>query len=232
MKDEFVAMVSHELRTPLTSIRSFAEILRDTPDIEADKRQQFLRIMVLESERLSRLIDEILDLARLESGRLSLKPIPVDLMHIAKQSSQALARLHADQGIDVEWVTDVSIAMVMADPDRLEQVIINLLENARKFADPDHPIVRLHIYATDHAVCLSVEDNGPGIPVDERDNVFEKFYQLKLAKRKQADQRPKGSGLGLPISRAIIHHLGGKLWVDTSALGGAAIKLSLPRHTV
>ena len=232
MKDEFVAMVSHELRTPLTSIRSFAEILRDTPTIEAEKRQQFLDIMVLESERLSRLIDEILDLARLESGHLSLQPITVDLIHIAQQSRQALARLHAEQGIDVEWVCDVSNAPVMADPDRLEQVIINLLENARKFANPEHPRIRLHVYEADQGYCLSVEDNGPGIPIGERDNVFEKFYQLTLSKNEHASHRPKGSGLGLPISRAIIHHLDGELWVDASSLGGAAMTLSLPRHIV
>lgn len=232
MKDEFVAMVSHELRTPLTSIRSFAEILRDTPDIEGEKRQHFLGIMVLESQRLSRLIDEILDLARLESGRLSLKPVPVDLTQVAQQSSDALARLHDEQEIRFEWIADASPAMVMADPDRLEQVIINLLENARKFADPEHPRIRLHVYEVEHSFCLSVEDNGPGIPIAERDNVFEKFYQLTLRKAKNSSHRPKGSGLGLPISRAIIHHLGGKLWVDSSTLGGAAIKLALPRHSV
>ncbi|XQU07357.1 sensor histidine kinase [Halomonas sp. LY9] len=232
MKDEFVAMVSHELRTPLTSIRSFAEILRDTPDIEAEKRQHFLGIMVLESQRLSRLIDEILDLARLESGRLSLKPVPVDLALVAKQSSEALARLHDEQGLTFEFIAEVSTAMVLADPDRLEQVIINLLENARKFADTQQPRITLRIYEYNGAFRLSVEDNGPGIPVAERENVFEKFYQLKLKESPKIQGRPKGSGLGLPISRAIIHHLGGKLWAETSTLGGTALQLELPRHSV
>lgn len=164
MKDEFVAMISHELRTPLTSIRSFAEILRDTPDIAADKRQQFLSIMVLESQRLSRLIEEILDLARLESGRLTMKPVAVDLTKLAKQSSDAIFRLHDEQSVEFEFFAEASPAIVTADPDRLEQVIINLLENARKFAAPRHPNIRLSVYPVDNTFQLSVEDNGPGIP--------------------------------------------------------------------
>ena len=232
MKDEFVAMVSHELRTPLTSIRSFAEILRDTPDIDAEKRQHFLGIMVLESQRLSRLIDEILDLARLESGRLSLKPVPVDLTQVAQQSIEALARLHDEKGLSFELQVEASPAMVQADPDRLEQVIINLLENARKFANAHQPKIRMRIYACEGCYRLSVEDNGPGIPVSERENVFEKFYQLKLKEAPQIQGRPKGSGLGLPISRAIIHHLGGKLWAEASSLGGTTLQLELPRYTV
>ncbi len=229
MKDEFVAMISHELRTPLTSIRSFAEILRDTPDIAADKRQQFLSIMVLESQRLSRLIEEILDLARLESGRLTMKPVAVDLTKLAKQSSDAIFRLHDEQSVEFEFFAEASPAIVTADPDRLEQVIINLLENARKFAAPRHPNIKLSVYPVDNTFQLSVEDNGPGIPPSERENVFEKFYQLQLREHTTEKGRPKGSGLGLPISRAIIHHLGGKLWATESPLGGTKMVLELPK---
>jgi len=222
-------MISHELRTPLTSIRSFAEILRDTPDIAADKRQQFLSIMVLESQRLSRLIEEILDLARLESGRLTMKPVAVDLTKLAKQSSDAIFRLHDEQSVEFEFFAEASPAIVTADPDRLEQVIINLLENARKFAAPRHPNIRLSVYPVDNTFQLSVEDNGPGIPPSERENVFEKFYQLQLREHATEKGRPKGSGLGLPISRAIIHHLGGKLWATESPLGGTKMVLELPK---
>ena len=230
MKDEFVAMVSHELRTPLTSIRSFAEILRDTPDISDDKRHQFLAIMVQESERLSRLIEEILDLARLESGRLTMSPKPIDLVALARQSSDALARLHQEEALTFELVVQPETAMVEADPDRLEQVIINLLENARKFAHHTHPEIMLSVEAYEDHFRLSVDDNGPGIPEEEREHVFEKFYQLQRNGH-SSPQRPKGSGLGLPISRAIVQHLGGKLWAEASPLGGTRMSIELPTLT-
>lgn len=230
MKDEFVAMVSHELRTPLTSIRSFAEILRDTPDISDDKRHQFLAIMVQESERLSRLIEEILDLARLESGRFTMSPQPVDLVVLARQSSDALARLHQEEALTFELVVQPETAMVEADPDRLEQVIINLLENARKFAHHTHPEIMLSVEAYEDHFRLSVDDNGPGIPEEEREHVFEKFYQLQRNGH-SSPQRPKGSGLGLPISRAIVQHLGGKLWAEASPLGGTRMSIELPALT-
>ncbi len=181
--------------------------MRDTPDISDDKRHQFLAIMVQESERLSRLIEEILDLARLESGRFTMSPQPVDLVVLARQSSDALARLHQEEALTFELVVQPETAMVEADPDRLEQVIINLLENARKFAHHTHPEIMLSVEAYEDHFRLSVDDNGPGIPEEEREHVFEKFYQLQRNGH-SSPQRPKGSGLGLPISRAIVQHLG------------------------
>ena len=127
---------------------------------------------------------------------------------------------------------DVSLeadpAMVVGDHDRLEQVIINLLDNAGKFADREQPKVRLTLYRHRRHFRLSVEDNGAGISEDERERVFEKFHQIQ-----QGDDiprgRPRGSGLGLPISRGIIAHLGGRLWVeDAKTLGGACLTLELP----
>ncbi|HAA45800.1 MAG: sensor signal transduction histidine kinase [Halomonas sp. 54_146] len=228
LKDEFVAMVSHELRTPLTSIRAFAEILRDSIELPEEKRQHFLGVIVHESQRLSRLIEEILDLARLESGRLTLNPVPLDLAALARHSIDTIAHLHKERGIELDVNLEADPAMVIGDQDRLEQVIINLLDNAGKFADRDQPKVRLALYRHRRHFRLSVEDNGAGISADERERVFEKFHQI------QQDSdiprgRPKGSGLGLPISRGIIAHLGGRLWVeDAKHLGGACLTLELP----
>lgn len=228
LKDEFVAMVSHELRTPLTSIRAFAEILRDSGQLPEEKRQHFLGVIVHESQRLSRLIEEILDLARLESGRLTLNPTPLDLSALARQSVDAVARLHEDRGISLDVSITAETAIVVGDQDRLEQVIINLLDNASKFADRDHPKVRLSLYRHRQHYRLSVEDNGPGISADERERVFEKFHQIQQSGETPRG-RPKGSGLGLPISRGIIAHLGGRLWVeDAKTLGGACLTLELP----
>lgn len=231
LKDEFVAMVSHELRTPLTSIRAFAEILRDSESLPDEKRVHFLDVVVKESQRLSRLIEEILDLARLESGRLTLDPRPLDLVELVRHSIDAVHRLQEDRGVALEVDIEPGEAMVIGDPDRLEQVIINLLDNAGKFANDGNPRIRLHLARHKANFCLSVEDNGPGIAANERERVFEKFHQIQRHDD-TADQvrgRPRGSGLGLPISRGIVAHLGGRLWVeDAPTLGGACLVMELP----
>ncbi|APX93383.1 histidine kinase [Halomonas sp. 1513] len=229
LKDEFVAMVSHELRTPLTSIRAFAEILRDGQALPDDKRAHFLDVMVLESQRLSRLIEEILDLARLESGRLTLNPQPLDLAALAQQSVAAVQRVQEERGVALSVDLEADEAWVIGDPDRLEQVIINLLDNASKFADDHAPRVRLHLWRHQQQWRLAVEDNGPGISADERERVFEKFHQIKQQHDTGKTRgRPRGSGLGLPISRGIVAHLGGRLWVeDAPTLGGACLVMEL-----
>ncbi len=228
LKDEFVAMVSHELRTPLTSIRAFAEILHDSQDLPEEKRRHFLDVVVHESQRLSRLIEEILDLARLESGRLTLNPQRLDLVILARHSLDAVHRLQENRGVDLEVDISLDTAWVVGDPDRLEQVIINLVDNAGKFTDDDDPRVLVRLERHKDHFRLAVEDNGPGIAEGERERVFEKFHQIKHS-GSQARGRPKGSGLGLPISRGIVAHLGGRLWVeDAPHLGGACLVMEMP----
>jgi len=231
LKDEFVAMVSHELRTPLTSIRAFAEILRDSPDIEIEKQSHFLGVIVKESERLSRLIEEILDLARLESGRMRLNPVRLDFKQLAKDSADAMAQLYQEGRTQLVIALPEEPAWVTADPDRLQQVVINLLDNARKFADTAQPQVKMKLQTWKKHWRLSVEDNGSGIIESEREKVFEKFHQIQLQQGKAGDKsRPKGSGLGLPISRGIIAHLGGRLWVEEpEELMGARLIIELPK---
>ena len=231
LKDEFVAMVSHELRTPLTSIRAFAEILRDSGTLPEEKRVHFLNVVVKESQRLSRLIEEILDLARLESGRLTLNPQRLDLVELTRHSVDAVHHMQKDRGVALEVEIEPEAAAVVGDPDRLEQVIINLLDNAGKFADPDDPRVLLRLAPHKNHYRLSVEDNGPGIAEEERERVFEKFHQIQRPGEtpEQTRGRPRGSGLGLPISRGIVAHLGGRLWVeDAPHLGGACLTMELP----
>ncbi|HCR98004.1 MULTISPECIES: sensor histidine kinase [Halomonas] len=228
LKDEFVAMVSHELRTPLTSIRAFAEILSGSQAVPEEKRQHFLHVMVLESQRLSRLIDEILDLARLESGRMTFDAKTLDLAALTDHSLEAIARLQEQRNVHLEITILERPSNVIGDPDRLEQIIINLLDNASKFADPADPHVLLRLYKQNQHVYLCVEDNGAGIEPSAREHVFEKFHQLQPGDTSTGG-RPKGSGLGLPISRAIAVHMGGRLWVeDAQVLKGACFVLTLP----
>lgn len=229
LKDEFVAMVSHELRTPLTSIRAFAEILRDTPDLPVQKQSHFLEVIVRESERLSRLIEEILDLARLESGRMTLSPQPVEMCTALRQALDAVTRLYEERGVELELQLPETPVWVSADVDRLQQVLINLLDNARKFASVPDGRVIAQIRRYKNHVRLSVEDNGDGIPSDQREKVFEKFHQVEALEGERPKGRPKGTGLGLPICRGILAHLGGRLWVDEpEQLKGAHLMMELP----
>ncbi|WP_193496021.1 sensor histidine kinase [Nitrincola alkalisediminis] len=230
LKDEFIAMVSHELRTPLTSIRAFAEILRDTPNIASEKRAHFLDVIVRESERLSRLIEEILDLARIESGRMQLKPERINLIEALEQSIEAVIRLYEERDIKIQVNLCLEEAWVIADTDRLQQVIINLLDNARKFANSTKGKVNVTLTQNKRCFRLSVEDNGEGIPQDQRELVFEKFHQVKQGNQARPKGRPKGTGLGLPICRGILAHMGGRLWIDDPAsLEGAHIIMELPK---
>ncbi|PSL16846.1 Na+/proline symporter [Marinobacterium halophilum] len=230
LKDEFVAMVSHELRTPLTSIRAFAEILNDTEAMPAEQQQHFLQIIVRESERLSRLIEEILDLARLESGRMTLHPERCDLIELIHQAGDAVTQLFQQRHITLELQLPDTLCPVMADPDRLLQVLINLLDNASKFADHDQPRVLLTLQIKPRHFRVTVEDNGVGITEAEREKVFEKFHQIELdSDNTDSSHRPRGTGLGLPISRGIVSHLGGRLWVDApEQLQGACLAMELP----
>lgn len=228
LKDEFVAMVSHELRTPLTSIRAFAEILKDNQEIPIEKQQHFLDVIVRESERLSRLIEEILDLARLESGRMTLKLQSVDLVVAIHQSVEAVTRLYEERNVELTLQLDQNVAWVSVDVDRLQQVLINLLDNARKFAAEESPKVVLSLTARGKLYTIRVEDNGEGIPKEQRERVFEKFHQVERGSQSQPKGRPRGTGLGLPICRGILTHLGGKLWVDDPiTFGGASVVMEL-----
>ena len=232
LKDEFLAMVSHELRTPLTSIRAFAEILNDTDEMAPEQRRHFLQIIVRESERLSRLIEEILDMARLESGRMTLSPQPCDLAQLSRQAMEAVTQLFEQRRIQLDIQLPDTPCHVIADPDRLQQVLINLLDNASKFAEDGSPRVSLHLSHRKRSFRVCVEDNGAGIVPDEREKVFEKFHQIESRQKSagEGSKRPRGTGLGLPISRGIINQLGGRLWVDEPEhLSGACLVLELPQ---
>ncbi len=178
MKDEFLSTVTHELRTPLTSIRSFSEILHDSPDLDAEERQEFLAIIIRESERLTRLINRVLDLAKMESGRMEWQMGDVDLREIVTEALATLGQVFENR--DVELVVDLpdSVPVVHADRDRLVQVVINLLSNAEKFCDPDEGRVEVALKVAAAGITCSVADNGHGIPREDHKSVFEKFHQV------------------------------------------------------
>ncbi len=224
LKDDFISTVTHELRTPLTSIRAFSEILHDNPDIDPGERQRFLGILVSESERLSRLINQVLDLAKLESGAAEWKVSSLDLRDIVGAATQATMPLFKSKAITLETAMPETLPRVVADRDRLMQVMMNLLSNASKFCDPKQGAVSVRLSAQDRAVRVDVADNGGGISKADQGVIFEKFRQVGDT----MTDKPPGTGLGLAICREIIGHFGGQLWVESEPGAGATFSFSLP----
>ncbi|MCB0162041.1 MAG: histidine kinase, partial [Caldilineaceae bacterium] len=159
LKDEFISTVTHELRTPLTSIRAFTEILYDNPDLDPARRSEFLAIVLRESERLTRLINQVLDLAKIESGTAEWDLSDVDLRAVVLDSVQALHQLFAEHNVALELDLPTQVPTVQADRDRVQQVMINLLSNAIKFAD-----------AADGQVAVTLQVDGQQVRVDVADN--------------------------------------------------------------
>jgi hypothetical protein len=225
MKDDFISTVTHELRTPLTSIRAFTEILHDNPDLDAGQREKFLTIIIQESERLTRLINQVLDLAKLESGRAEWQVSAIDLKTVVKDSIDATGQLFHARNVGLETRLPEGGLIVNADRDRLVQVLINLLSNAAKFAPANMGRVVVALSGTEGTLRVAVADNGPGVRGEDQQVIFEKFRQAGDV----MTDRPQGTGLGLPISRQIIEHFGGRLWVESVAGHGAIFIFELPQ---
>jgi signal transduction histidine kinase len=224
MKDDFVSTVTHELRTPLTSIRSFSEILRDDPEAPLPERRRFLAIIVKETERLTRLINQMLEMAKIESGNAEWRTSELDMHDVIREAVEATSQLFREKGVALSLSLAESVPKVLADQDRLMQVLINLLSNAVKFSPGGQGKVEVRLSSARGALRVDVRDNGPGIDPSHHETIFEKFRQAGDA----ATGKPSGTGLGLPISRRIIEHFGGKLWVESIPGRGATFSFVLP----
>jgi Na+/proline symporter/nitrogen-specific signal transduction histidine kinase len=223
LKDDFMSSVTHELRTPLTSIRALAELMRDDPNMDAAQRQQFIAIIVSETERLTRLVNQVLDMAKIESGHAEWVISSVDMDSLIRRAVVTTGELFHEKQIAVELALAGDAPMVQADEDRLMQVMMNLLSNAAKFVPVPGGRVQVGLQADALGLTVSVQDNGPGVPPEQQALIFEKFRQGG-----RADHRPQGTGLGLPISRDIVAHFGGRLWLDSVAGQGAKFSFFLP----
>jgi signal transduction histidine kinase len=222
LKSEVVSTVSHELRTPLTSIRSLSEILiqGDVPD---DRRRQFLTIIAEESQRLSRLISQLLDLSRIEAGKMEWRMEPLDLGEVAHQAARANRAVFDQSGVTLDVTAPAEPVTVRADRDKVIQVLTNLLSNALKFT-PRGGLVMLRVLADDGQGVVEVEDSGPGIPPADLEVIFERFHQAG----DRVVAKPSGVGLGLPISREIVEHHGGSLTVRSREGAGSCFRVALP----
>jgi len=224
MKDEFMSTVTHELRTPLTSIRAFSEILRDAPESPLEDRERFLDIIVKETERLTRLINQTLDMAKIESGNVEWRSSELDVHEVIRESVESTSQLFREKEVGVSVRLSAPGARIRADRDRLMQVLINLLSNAVKFSPASVGRVEVRVASIDGALRVDVQDNGPGISPTDHHTVFERFRQVGDA----AASSPRGTGLGLPISKRIIEHFGGRLWVQSRLGEGATFSFELP----
>lgn len=225
MKTNFISTVSHELRTPLTSVLGFASNARSfyqkdiMPMIPKDNKKlnrrsktiyENLCIIISEGERLTRLIDDVLDIAKMEAGKIEWNIQNVNIIDVCRQSLAAVSGYPKSSNVDVVFDPPDTVVDVVGDPDRLVQVIANLMSNALKFTEEGS--VTLKVEPMKNNVRVSVIDSGKGINENDLNDVFEKFKQVG---DDILTDKPKGTGLGLPICKEIIEHIGGKIWAES-----------------
>ena len=220
-KDEFLSQVSHELRTPMTSIRSFSEILKDDSRVTDQERKRFLTIIHEESIRLTRLLDEILDINRLESGTVDLKLLPISAASAIGAAVDTVSGMALNAGVDLKVGEIPEDLSVKANPDRLQQVLINILSNAIKYNPAEEPAVEVRTGAADGDILIDIVDNGGGVAREDANLVFDKFARGSRAGRDQ------GAGLGLPISRAIAQAMNGDLTIEFVPEGTSFFRVRL-----
>jgi DNA-binding response OmpR family regulator/signal transduction histidine kinase/CHASE3 domain sensor protein len=221
LKSDFVAMVSHELRTPLTAIQGCAQTLLRAPENHRERTREFLVIIDEQSTRLQELVDNLLNLSQVEAGALRLRREPLQIERLIRSvARQAGEHMH---GLLVQVDIPRPLPSISADPRRVEQVLLNLLDNARK-ASPPGGAITIAASVEGDQIQVTVRDQGPGIPAEIRERVFERFFQ--------GEQIPGigGSGLGLAISRALIEAHGGRIWVHDGGTAGAQLRFTLPLH--
>ena len=220
---EFVANVSHELRTPLSLIKGYVETLldggaKDDPELTI----KFLRTIERHSNRLTNLIEDLLTISRLESGQITLQLRPIELRAFADHLLSDLQKRATERGVTIENQIPADLDG-RADPDRLEQVLVNLLDNAMKYGRANGRVA-IRGQAGDDQVELCVADDGPGIPAEAKERIFERFYRVDRARSRETG----GTGLGLSIVKHIVQSHGGKVWVESEPGKGARFFFTLP----
>jgi PAS domain S-box-containing protein len=235
-KGAFLATVSHELRTPLTSVLGFAKLIKKRlgevivpalagaePKVERAVKQvgENVDIIVAEGERLTALINDVLDLAKIESGKVEWHMQPVAVGEIVQRAIAATTALSGAKGLQIAVQIEDPLPTVVGDPGRLIQVVINLLSNAIKFTDTGSITCRAH--QVDGAIEVTVTDTGTGISPEDQPKVFEQFVQVGDT----LTNKPKGTGLGLPICKQIIEHHGGRIWVESELGRGSKFAFTL-----
>jgi signal transduction histidine kinase len=222
-KDEFLSQVSHELRTPMTSIRSFSEILMSETGISPDEREKFVSIIHDETIRLTRLLDEILDISRLEAGTINLQLAPIDANDAIVAAIDTMSGITRNADVTVHFDPSPDAGRISANADRLRQVLINILSNAVKYNTAHNPKIDIQAHGTEDSLYIDIVDNGGGVTRDDVAMFFEKFS------RGLGADNHDGAGLGLPISRAIMRAMKGDLTVQFAADNTSFFRLKFMR---
>jgi signal transduction histidine kinase len=230
LKNEFISTVTHELRTPLTSVRALAEIIRNTPNLDPEKHEEFIGIIIKESERLTRLINDVLDFQKIESGKISWQMERLDFKEVIEDSIFATSQLVNEKEITLSLEISNRDGMVNGDKDRLIQVMVNLISNAVKFCPRNRGCIEIgmHLPAAEkegeHQLKVYVKDNGIGISKADQQIIFNEFRQVVS----KARGKPGGTGIGLTITKQIIQSHNGRIWVESSPGKGATFFFTLP----
>jgi PAS domain S-box-containing protein len=226
MKNEFVSQVSHELRTPLASIIGFAQTLLRSPNLAPEKATQFLNIILDDGRRLERLVEDLLDISRIESGKTSLITEPTSIAQILDYATHIIATEAESKRITITHdYTPDALPFLTLDNDRITQVFVNLLANAVKFTPPDGSIT-IRVTHDKEQVSVSIADTGVGIPAHDLPRLFEKFYR---AKQRDTDGKEiRGTGLGLAIAKQIVELHGGSIGVESTLDKGSVFTVTLP----
>ena len=224
LKNQFISTVTHELRTPLTSVRALAEILHHNPDLDPEQQKNFSRIIINESERLSRLINDVLDFQKIESGKIEWQISKLDLLEIIEDSVVATNQLILDKNIRLDLNLPDHAPLITGDRDRLMQVMLNLISNAVKFCSADQGVISIGMTIENDHIGVRVSDNGMGIRPQDQKVIFKEFHQIRDASL----GRPMGTGLGLSITKRIIEFHKGRIWVESDPGQGSTFFFTLP----
>ena len=220
MKSRFIANMSHEIRTPLNAVMGFSQILtNDQIELTAEEKQQYGELIMVNGELLLKLIDDVLDISKIDAGKMHFNKGEYDVVSLINTAAQS-ALANKKPGVDIMVETRVEHLQIATDRERLLQVLTNLLNNARKCTDSGKITISLDQYPEQRMIKISVSDTGCGIPVEKAEEVFERFKKL--------DAFRQGTGLGLPICKSIVEELGGKIWVDTDYTDGARFVFTHP----
>ena len=236
-KTEFLSTVSHELRTPLAAVLGFAKIINKRldkvifPNLRLDddtvkesvlKVKNNINTIISEGERLTDLVNDLLDITKIEEGKVEWKMEPVSVAEIIKLASAITSSSFEHHGLELECDVEDNLPEIAGDKYRLEQVLINLFSNAIKFTE--NGCIRCRAWMIDNEILISVKDTGGGINEDDKERVFEKFRQIGIVSK----DKPRGTGLGLPICKEIVNRHGGRIWVKSERGKGSSFTFTLP----
>ncbi len=227
MKDDFVLTASHELRSPLTSVQGFAELLILERESLTPRQIETVEVILDNSRHLVRLLNDLLDLARSDAGRLVIRPQPTDLGPLIEDAVRLMRAQTDSANQSLSARIETGLPPVEAEADRIRQVLVNLLTNAHEYS-PEGAAIEVTAGVADAEVEIAVRDNGPGIPPDQLEHIFERFVRGDAG----LTQRVGGTGLGLPISKSLVELHGGRLTVSSTVGRGSTFRFRLPLATV